>query len=1761
MKIKHVLLLVLALVSFSFAQVDSLWERSAADGNLPTWFDTGHLTRGFAYGNVDGNDRLYVVSRNGGNMVYILNALTGEDIGTLSTTGVSGGTYNVSDIAVTDDGVIFLCNLTINSSTSGLKVYRWDSESEDPTMVIDWTGEGTHRLGDKMHATGSVSDNSAYLLFGSANSDALIAFGTEDNGVNWTASEWETDGYFGGSNSIVLAGPGNIHMWQNATGINPVKWSDVDLMGAVPGGVVSTASNSIRLIDQINGTDYVATYTYGAGNEKAIIFRAPEMDPAAASAFGMTQTLGANGNANGAGDVAVMHNDDGTATVFVLSCNNGLGAYSVALPTLADEPENMTSNWWADVYNYDFFNNDNNTRGMGYNPVTDHLLVASRSGGTNVHVLDANNGDVLGTLDMTGVSGGTFPINKVVVDDEGVIYVSNLTVAGTGYKVYRWADESAVPTLAFEGDLTGRAGDAMGIYGSGTETVLYASGASSTQVAVLRTTDGLTFTAGTPVTVGAGQANGGISAVEDTSIAINSAWGEIYHIDVVTDTYLDTVGGDLIPSYFGNIRYLRTANGAELLITNTNHQDGHRRELEVYRIGDAGIELYASAEIGGLEYGNGNVTGDIWYRLNDDNTVTIFQMASNNGIASWDMELPPTDAYISDYALDFGEVAINGNASLTFQIGNVGSTDLIITGMSADDAPDFSFDFEGPDTLLAGDTLDVTVTFTPAFDGPSDGTLNIFTDIGDYDIQLFASGYTLWPLEWRHVADTTTWIGQGDLVRGVAFNRTTGHLLVPSRVGGSFVHILDGETGAVLDSLDMTGVEGGTYHMNMLAVSDDGQIFLSNLAAWGGQIFRLYHWADENAVPTRIIDANYDDFGARLGDAIGVAGTGDDVKVFLSGSGADRIVTFELTDADTFAHTEDIMLPVAGAARFGLAPVDDAGTYFFINGAGTSPYYLKNDGTVLYEFDTAVIPSGTSISYIDMPVQGGENRRFVAILNGWATGVYGVELLGAPGDGLCDVLEMAPAPTEMYADFANGNAAGQSTYNTWTNSLVELVTNNGLSSYSMSVIEPLAITDAPADPVVSVESIDFGTVAINAYGYEEFTIINQGEGDLFITNVAIESFDGPFTTDLEAGTVVAGYAADTLVIGVSYAPYMEGPAEGALMLTTNAGIIEIPLSGIGYELWPLEWRIEAVGTDWFYQAGVFQDMVRSIAFNPVTGHILAVSRIGGSLIYILDGVTGDTVGNVSTAGISGGTYHINQVAVTDDGQIFVCGLAAWGGQAFHLYHIADETAEPVLIVEGNYDDYGVRVGDALGVTGVGNAVTVFTSGSNADRLITFETIDGSTFNRGDDIILPEASAARYGISPVDADHIFINGAGVAPRYINADGDVLHEFDGAVIPSGTNISYFEVMTPDRAMRKFVGITNGWSAGTSVVELLGTSTDGLCDEIDLLDAPTEDYAANANLNATATMVYNNHTNSIVELITNNGISSYSFNGVEEAALLLMVFYGDDADLTENPYGEGYIAGTNEYGDVGKYQRMDVTSGDLMGFTYYFGKAAVANEPDQLDLVIRTVGPDGAPDALIYSETVTTDQLREGLGGNLRYFYEPLTITENIFIGFELMDGFDDTLALYMDLDNQGDGANRAWEKFSDGSYNDFGTTLNPDYSWGLDADLWIGAMFTEYSLPVVDVDNVVELPTAFSLDQNYPNPFNPTTRINFSLPEANEVRLVLFNLLGQEVATIHEGYLTAGYHQFQFNGADLSSGVYLYRVEAGSYTAVRKMILLK
>jgi uncharacterized repeat protein (TIGR01451 family) len=106
----------------------------------------------------------------------------------------------------------------------------------------------------------------------------------------------------------------------------------------------------------------------------------------------------------------------------------------------------------------------------------------------------------------------------------------------------------------------------------------------------------------------------------------------------------------------------------------------------------------------------------------------------------------------------------------------------------------------------------------------------------------------------------------------------------------------------------------------------------------------------------------------------------------------------------------------------------------------------------------------------------------------------------------------------------------------------------------------------------------------------------------------------------------------------------------------------------------------------------------------------------------------------------------------------------------------------------------------------------------------------------------------------------------------------------------------------------------------------------------------------------------------------------------------------------------------------------------------------------------------------------------------------------------------------------------------------------------------SVLTKVSLEV-DLSSSSALPTTYSLDQNYPNPFNPTTKIKFALPEEQQVQIKIYDIIGKVVDVLIERKMKAGYHEIEFNAQDIASGVYFYRIKAGDFVNVKKMVVLK
>lgn len=148
-----------------------------------------------------------------------------------------------------------------------------------------------------------------------------------------------------------------------------------------------------------------------------------------------------------------------------------------------------------------------------------------------------------------------------------------------------------------------------------------------------------------------------------------------------------------------------------------------------------------------------------------------------------------------------------------------------------------------------------------------------------------------------------------------------------------------------------------------------------------------------------------------------------------------------------------------------------------------------------------------------------------------------------------------------------------------------------------------------------------------------------------------------------------------------------------------------------------------------------------------------------------------------------------------------------------------------------------------------------------------------------------------------------------------------------------------------------------------------------------------------------------------------------------------------------------------------------------------------------------------------------------------------------------------------------------KFDGNNWTHFYTENSgiPDYrinsvSFDKFGNIWVATMngfcvYNESGVVEVDEEINTEFPNNFILDQNYPNPFNPSTTINFQTPKNSYANLSIYNILGQKVETLVNDYVTAGSHSVNWDAANMPSGIYVYRLEVGSFSVSKKMVLIK
>ena len=1729
--------LAVLIVVPAMAQIDTLWERSARTDNVPAWFGA-NTERGLGFGVVDGNARLYVASRGDGTTIRVLDAVTGDDIKSLGTGGVTGGTFPLNDVGVTADGVIMACNLSIGAT---FKVYKWDDEDiENPDVVIEYAN--ANRIGDSFMVRGSWGDNTAEVFVATANNVGEVYHWTMEEGA-FTA---DPDTIFLADNTPGVAAsvgplPDGSFYW-NAGGHSVKKYAaDGTLLGTVPGGVVGTGSNAIRYIGGIGDNEIFGTHQYGGGNNNARIVRVPRGTPEYATTYLITPTLGDEANVGGTGDVSVVNPGDGWADVFVLGTNNGIGAYRITLPKIgwanlqwppeAEIKEGDTLDVYAQLWAPGLTDADGNE---------DEIFVEIGYNGENTHPIQWPAEQWKAAV-FNNRQGNNYEYTADIGYD---------LPAGTYYYASRFITNGEVVYGGFSAE--------GGHFWNGTTDVSGELTVTSDRIAIVEPPDG------------------DASLLQPLPIAFNM---DTEDIDWEGYTFFPFSGAQLArienPDQSG-------LNETEFVLEYTKPQGsdawaGFFYQLEnpinltdesVFKLNvwspRADIEAIMKLEVMG-----GPATGDLkadvtaageWVEL-------VWDLSDQNQETNWDrvvviMDLdahpvPATETwYLDDFRLEGVDLVPLPLAGVYYipQGDNEQGFENLAEAFAAINARGA----DGEVVFLIDDNLDETGA--PLVINRPD--LNADNNL---------------------------------LIKPAPEKTPTIDIAQTFRIDFTSYLTIDGSNG-----------EGDTRDLTInLGVNTPGMA----VYVYGGSHYvtikntQFIH-QNEGEVAITAVRIRRDD-GATV---------------------APEDVVLENNLIGTPMYPFRVGVQVWGTADL-LTIAHVLSNYMYVSSQGIGTFYNRDNlyvGNMIYVLGTRPDPGGNGPSmYAGVYLAGvhdvtvANNEIFLLGMNTntphWITGVN-----INSNSGTNDIYNnMIVVPS----DFANiGTATDNSIYGITTHR----PTGEEYTIYHNTIrIDTL-------DQTGRVSAIGWdgtGTTTDASYYVANNILVNHHPADNSYgihwphgLGLVMSDYNNIYVTGEEASagvyndstaSTLADWQALTAKDGHSISKAVEF-AEAWDLRLAGASIGDVALAGtfVGVthdidgnlrspraptmgihepvDLQPpfklqAAWTVPVGSVPWLAN----DNTTRGIAYNPVTDHVLVVSRTGAPNIQILNAADGSAVGQLSLEGVSGGLFPVNEIAITRDGQIFSAPLILSGG-AMNLYYWENEQADPKIVFSGNMVEK--RFGDALGVSGMGADAAVYISGTGNDNIAKFAWNDGvGSMLDGPHYINVPAGRARGGIAEVAGeDSLWINGFGggwYTKKIHNHDGgigtriplDVLpgatmdvayHEFNGMKLisagvsgttPGGQYFSIVDVTDPDNFKVVAVSDTlgpnpNGNGVGGTAFDpvrgrVIVLSTNNAVASLNLAPDVLEDYDPLITIAAARELPLGS-TVMIEAIITRaKGAFSYAQDGTAGIAIR----------QTSGAWFDDVMSNELQPGDVVR----------LVGRTSMFRQLFQINQGDMVSYEL--VSTDNAlPEPVM----LTLEQI--SLEG--RKYQAMLVFVNEV----EINPGDDDVFAAartYQIKDPTRDFGIVDARVPNAGDTEWGGETIptSPFSFRGVIGQFHFTSPDSGFQLMLIaegDIDDVVSVdeddrtvPLVFALEQNFPNPFNPSTTIRFSLPERSAVRLEIYNSLGQRVTVLYAGEeLEAGVHQVVWNGVDqynraVASGMYIYRIQAGEFTDVKRMIFLK
>jgi hypothetical protein len=970
-------------------------------------------------------------------------------------------------------------------------------------------------------------------------------------------------------------------------------------------------------------------------------------------------------------------------------------------------------------------------RGLAYELNSNQVFVVNKgitgSGTTPaIDVFDGASGASLGSMSMSGVSGGTFLLDQVAAGGDGAIFSANLNTAlsaASPYKLYRWQNWlDSTPVVAFSGDphtngtgfsAANRIGDTIAITGSGVNTKILAGLGSqlTTNMVLFTTSDGTNFSphllaiSGFSVG-GTGVAYGFAFYTNNTFLVRNNGGTSVALVQFPAN--IAGLGiGPVSATTISNPSFT-IANSTALI--DYKPQSGFLAAVSPVNAAPSTVPvvLYTDPVVGNgscpiqlavTNYShpvaNGNFAGAVALGGNGYSQY-IFSLDCNNGVRCSGITTIPAQAPSISTQPAGGTVY----PPFTLNVSASGFCPLIYQWQATNNAGAFtnipganssSYTIASPSTNYYRVVVTNTINLTTS----SVAQVTALTPVTNSSVTQL----------WRVAANQSgySYLTTSDNTRGIAYDTNTHRVVVASTTG---LFVLNGDNGANVGIMNLTGVTFGGLlgGCDQVAIADDGAVYACNLVNGAG--FNLFRWYPTNTsiASTAFTGDPGSGSGDRWGDTMTVRGAGVNTQILLASKGT-NVALLTTTDGTNYtASLIAITNATSGFAGNGIA--FSAGNTFWAKSSGGSLWQIAYDpigltGGVLFNYTQPdQIPSRMVGVGVDMALNI----------------VAGINLSDNPDDlQLFQLTGTADAPVLFQQSFFasnNGNDNDNAAISMKNGRIYGLDVNNGILalSYGAPVGTPPFIVTPPASQTVYT-NIPVLTFSVNVSGslpllyqwrYNSNNISGATSRSYSITNPPLSA---------------AGYY-DVIVRNVS----------GVVTSTPPALLIVItPItSTVVTQRWTL-----AAGSRSYLDGSSYA--TRGLAYDTNTGTLLLADHAN---IYLLAGTNGSDIGTLNTAGLPNqgvNGWLVDQIGVADDGVLYSCNLSLTGPE----FSIVQWTSISPGSVGTGYafgggtgadpSGTGDRWGDTMAVRGAGMSTEIICGSYGGTYVVVFDTADGLTF--------------------------------------------------------------------------------------------------------------------------------------------------------------------------------------------------------------------------------------------------------------------------------------------------------------------------------------------------------------------------------------------------------------------------------------------------